>query len=535
MDHSFSKIWILIILIVLISGGVFTWRHWKTQKEEVEIPIPEGGVKKSTKLAAIPEGYQVSPDLIFFTPDSKQVIFVAHKKPDEAVVFINNEKIGAYSNINRHVNPGHLILEGEKEGKHFWIIDGKVYGPYVYDGGGTFRLTPDGKHFAFTALKGKWGAEGQSVVINDNQGEFYDDVSFPVFSPDGNHYAYIGLKKDKNKRFVILDGEIVGAHLDASSPTFSPDSKHFAYIAEDTVENPLGGEYIISYIVLDGEKKYKFDDISSFAFDENGKHIKYFGREEFGKQWFLIIDGRKVKSYNFDFIFLLNWDYYQAYNKTREYEKGGGYYKDYFLVTNDKEIGPYAVSPANLTFSPNSEHFAFIGDKEKKEFIVIDGEEFGPYDRVGLFAFSPDSEHFAYAAMKEGKSFIVIDGKESKPFDTPIYNVSFTFSSDSKHLAYTAVREGKQFVVIDGKEGKTYDGVSSFTFSPDSKHSAYIAMKGTLMEWALGKAKFFIVLDGKKGKIYDGIYRLIFSPDGRYIGYGAEIDNEFWWIVDEVE
>ena len=35
MNHAFAKIWIIIILIVVIAGGVFTWLYFGGPKEKV--------------------------------------------------------------------------------------------------------------------------------------------------------------------------------------------------------------------------------------------------------------------------------------------------------------------------------------------------------------------------------------------------------------------------------------------------------------------------------------------------------------------
>ena len=47
--------------------------------------------------------------------------------------------------------------------------------------------------------------------------------------------------------------------------------------------------------------------------------------------------------------------------------------------------------------------------------------------------------------------------------------------------------------------------------------------------------KKFVVVNGKEGKAYDGIWDTFLTPDSQYICYGAQINNEFWWIVDKVE
>lgn len=37
-NQSFSKIWIIVIIIVLVGGGILAWQHWWVPKEEVKAP-----------------------------------------------------------------------------------------------------------------------------------------------------------------------------------------------------------------------------------------------------------------------------------------------------------------------------------------------------------------------------------------------------------------------------------------------------------------------------------------------------------------
>jgi len=40
-NQAFSKIWIVIILVVLITGGIFTWKYFSTPKEETKVAEEE--------------------------------------------------------------------------------------------------------------------------------------------------------------------------------------------------------------------------------------------------------------------------------------------------------------------------------------------------------------------------------------------------------------------------------------------------------------------------------------------------------------
>lgn len=106
-----------------------------------------------------------------------------------------------------------------------------------------------------------------------------------------------------------------------------------------------------------------------------------------------------------------------------------------------------------------------------------------------------------------------------------------TFSHDGRKVAYVARKEDedKNFVVLNNEEGKHYDRISGCpVFSPDGKQLAYVAVNK--------EGEYFIVLNGQESKTYDEIYgKPVFSEDSKHIAYGAQVGNEPWWIVDEVE
>src|SRR5262249_23649109 len=105
--------------------------------------------------------------------------------------------------------------------------------------------------------------------------------------------------------------------------------------------------------------------------------------------------------------------------------------------------------------------------------------------------FSPDSRRLAYVAYRTVsqqvlqypppfhlpvKHFLVIDGSEGEPFDRIVHG-SGVFSPDSSRVAYAAQRQGKFLIVVDGKEGRPFDDYCNPVFSPDSQHVAYVGGK----------------------------------------------------------
>jgi hypothetical protein len=70
--------------------------------------------------------------------------------------------------------------------------------------------------------------------------------------------------------------------------------------------------------------------------------------------------------------------------------------------------------------------------------------------------FSPDSKRTAYRAKRRAKYFVVVDGSESEPYDRVEWR-SIVFSPDSRHVAYIAANKGSEFIVVDGVKARGFD------------------------------------------------------------------------------
>ncbi len=99
----------------------------------------------------------------------------------------------------------------------------------------------------------------------------------------------------------------------------------------------------------------------------DGKHVAYRARK--GKRWFIVLDGKEGKGYDF--------------------------------VRRPK-------------FSNDGKHLAYIAVKNKKYFIVLDGVEGKTYTWTDFPYFSKDGKHITYVASNGKSTFMVVDGVEAK-------------------------------------------------------------------------------------------------------------------------
>jgi Tol biopolymer transport system component len=105
----------------------------------------------------------------------------------------------------------------------------------------------------------------QFVVVDGEEGWQYSSVGAVTFSPDSKRVAYT-----VNNQFVIVDG-IEGVRYDTivtDSPTFSPDSQRVAYVAE--ADNK-------QFVVVDGMEGKQYDSIVI----PNGGNISFDSPDSF--------------------------------------------------------------------------------------------------------------------------------------------------------------------------------------------------------------------------------------------------------------
>ncbi len=166
-------------------------------------------------------------------------------------------------------------------------VDGQP-GP-TYDDVSCPVVSPDRKHIAYIACKGRGEGRKQVPVIDGKEGPEYDEIALPssarwdVFSPDGAHTTYAARLGAKWR--VMTDGQ-AGAEYDrvaADSLAFSPDSRHVAYAAKS------GPKW---RVLLDGQPGPEYDLIGEgpILFLADGKGVGYAAL--MGQQW-IVVSGDK--------------------------------------------------------------------------------------------------------------------------------------------------------------------------------------------------------------------------------------------------
>ena len=365
------------------------------------------------------------------------------------------------------------------------------------------------------------------AVVDTLQGLEYNAATTPVFSPDGNRFAYTAKTGDKwqivvdNKQEVSLDSGVTINFI-----RFSPDNKKLLYTIND-------GKHV--FLFFNGIKSKAYDAINenSISFSTITNKIAY-SFTLLSKQY-NVIDGKEGEAFDQVGFPLLNPNgkqyAYWAINDKKSY-----------VVIDGKKSKPYeAVN--SLKYSTDGKHLLYDVKQQGKYLIVLDGIENESYDEIHSYALSPDGSRLAYAIKlysgntDEFTAYVVIDGKKEGPYEQVMVR-SLQFSPDGKDLIYgvqlpksTVTNEVKTerdefewFVVQNGKEQTRYNMLQgSMIFSPNSLHMAY---GGELY------LKRLVNIDGREEPPYDDVYHMIFSPDSKLLAYSMKLNGKEFVVVD---
>jgi len=450
-----------------------------------------------------------------FSPDGKRTAYVAAYNYDDWTV----------------------VVDGRDHPRHHAV------GPPVF--------SPDSRKIAYPVAfepkrKEPWGPGPDPMwyisVDGRRASQTWHGVRLPVFSPDSRKMAYVAARCVKEGRGPItLTGPYhtgVGRFIAEVNEVCWPHSHPY------TLYTHTAGTFR-ERVIVNNRPEWEFDEIvSEPLFSPDSDRLAYIVRD--GSNYRVMIDRKKSKMYHrisrTSLVFSPDSRYVA-------YAAGSGDWVS--LATTNEGPGLDAKTPA--TWSPGWRvrlHYDSVkrqqrrGDNEdiyripKRWRIVRDRKE-GDEEYEGIVAhsvsFSPNSERFAFAAARSNRYFAVIDGQEGRKYAS--VEVGPIFSPDSRRTAYVAVKQGGlQTVVVDGVEGAPFLWVhpGTLTFSPDSKHIAYWAKgKGVLhytivVDHAPTKEYAFPISDGFHGVVASmpvgiGYPRPMLKWDGPYRVFGAVI------------
>ncbi|ABQ24716.1 PD40 domain-containing protein [Geotalea uraniireducens] len=358
----------------------------------------------------------------------------------------------------------------------------KVSGEYA--GVESVTLSPDGRRLAFVIPEnGKF-----RMVIDGRMGRPFEQIGSPVFTPDSRHLAYkvksgalwrlIVDEKLADERFLVygeprmskgLSRIIIMEKASEQSPyaivAYTSDLKR-TVIKEIPAQDVYFDQDVMTaaaIVVKDNKKRVvvftlrepgtvregaEFDEITQLVFDKTGRSLAYVGQK--GAEKYLVLDGQI------------------------EPLSGASLGEHPVISPNQKSLGTVLVT--DLVYY----HQAFMpqASDEKK------------YDAINELTFAPDGRRHVYTAEKKGRCFVVVNGKEGPPFDRV---VSPRFSPDGRFLTYRARQDGKRFLVVADADGRmirrhpAFDMVFEQVYTADGKSVAYGVKDGNKLAWRVEK------------------------------------------------
>ena len=378
--------------------------------------------------------------------------------------------------------------------------------------------------------------DGKQVVVhNGSPGDRYDTISHLTISPDGQHVSYsvtLG-----NYVQMVSDGVQSMPFVDVYDAVYSPDSRHVAYLAE--------GRDLMMQIVLDGKPVEIARNVVSgnSLFSKDSAKLLYQTRTGNGREAHLVIydlkTGKKVQINCLDTVVVMN----TAKDRVAAVATAGDKQQVIdFPVADPEHVHKSGVYDAvsSVTIGGDDKTVAFVGDKGKHRYLVLNGKEDPLPDDMVIYDSPPviqpdlkgagiilssreryDNYYIFHQTSRMGGTKPIRYGLIQEP----------VYCRQNGTLAYAAMRDGKYFIVLNGKEGPAFDAVVSLKISPDGTKLIYRAREG---------AKRFVVVADVQGKehrrqpAYEMVFVPVFTPDGKAIAYGVKDGSQLAWKVEKL-
>ncbi|MDI1443287.1 hypothetical protein [Polyangium sp. 6x1] len=350
------------------------------------------------------------------------------------------------------------------------VVDGRA-GP-TFDGLGEVVLSPDGVHVAYAAQqKGAWrvvlderpgpafdailegtmlfgrggrfayvGRTGASVraVVDGAPGPLYDGIGALRFSDDGAAVAHVGRRAEE--AFFWMNGRESPPAEAIAHHALGPRGARFAYVAKRS------GQWRVT---VDGIESAPYARISEVLFSADGTHVAYAGRRADGEV--LVLDGVEGPPYEEiapGSLVLGAEGGRVAYAARRG--------RSFHIVVNGEE-GPAYDAVDRPVFARRGSKFGYVAASRGARFVVIDGREQRPFAWAADLTFSDDGHHHAYLADDGERMRVVHDGA-STAFDSVIAG-TLVHAEEGPGWACLVVDKAarKLFIVIDGAKKRPLD------------------------------------------------------------------------------
>lgn len=446
-------------------------------------PVPVPQTPTTEQMGVLPSNYQEGS--LAISDDGEKHAFVVQAAGGQRAVVDGGEEelFSQVSSPKFSPTTDRLFYwaldEALGEQRIVLVADGKVI-PTDFAGEGSLRFSQDGKRWA--AIGGEPTGQNVFVFSDGTQVGQYSDASYPAFSPDGEHLAYL-IRDDSSEISLVIDGDVQTTY---EEPQVASSDPFRAYISGPNLPPLFSVTYLTdgSLLILtqdqNGWTVYKNDQpISSYPHNIwGGGNLTVIRFDEFEtsasilassvniaedapvavwwerlegdeEQWRVVRDGQPVD----DTLCTSFWDLqapvlsadgrhaaYPCISESAENDED-----EIFVVADGTKYGPY-VHVWGITFSKNGEHFAYAasdGSDAQAWSYYVDGEPYSlKYDAVWPPRLSLDGAHIAWAAQRGDEVILAVDAQEMGSGDENLWGPAFDESGDVVWIA----RKGNEIV-----------------------------------------------------------------------------------------
>jgi hypothetical protein len=369
--------------------------------------VREGKIVLSAAGQTIPTSL-VNQGSLVFAKDGDHWAAYGAASESQIVVYEDGKEVGHYSDISAPAfseNGNHMAFLAAENGRTELIVDGKatvsfdppkvkssmmlrsfLYGPNMsmltavhYGGTTSLLLTQDANGWTFfkdgqpmaSYLGNVWGGGDYRLIGFGGFEEASSTLAYSfVAAEDGPVAAWWERPSGKGAQWrVAINGKPADAmsfpnFWSSSRPVLSRDGKHLAYAADSAAGDSKNATV---WVIWDGKKLGPYKNVWGIRLTTDGAHLAYAASDESSKaDWAYYLDGKPF----------------------------GGRYESVY-------------PPA---FSSSGRHVAWRAEREKKQILVIDGQEIATVNDVIWGPEVADSGASAWAVL-DGSDVVKIATK----------------------------------------------------------------------------------------------------------------------------
>ncbi len=307
------------------------------------------------------------------------------------------------------------------------------------------------------------------LIIDGIRSESYAELTYPVFSPDGERWAFFA--KDNVQWYLVTDDSVmILPGTDPGAMEFSPNSQHLVYSYYEA-----GDEYI----VWKNRVIRVYQRFGRYYLSNNSERIAFIGKRAGG----YVINVNGKESIPYDTVIVAGFWYdgrivYAGRNGfSWQVYKGEESITDPYINIRELTINLYGTVAGCLASSMSGQTQGVLFSDEYYEPLIT-----RPYPVAANFILHPELPMMAFSAEYEGEEIVVLNATEYAGGEDTGYP---HFTYDGSELYYVGCRIDC-FVNINGRRYDVYTGLTwqkDIAVKPKSRTIAYCTSTSLVMQY----------------------------------------------------